>query len=82
MNKQECIDRANRARHEQKVRTASATLYASEFGGNSDLAQKAFLDADVAAEAALKWDWLASVHHKTRNSLIRNKSLPAFMFGF
>lgn len=82
MNKQECIERAERARHRARVRTASAALYAATFGGNSDLAQKAFLDADVASEAALKWEWLARIHPKTRGSLIRKQQLPAWMFGF
>lgn len=82
MNKQECIERAERARHQARVRTASAALYAATFGGNSELAQKAFLDADVASEAARKWEWMASLHAKTRGSLLRKRELPVWMFGF
>jgi len=82
MNKAECIRRAENARHEQKARNASAAIYAVAFGGNSDLAQKAFLDADIAGEAARKWDWLANIHPKSREALIRRGDLPDFMFSF
>ena len=82
MDKTECITRAERARQEQRACNDRAALYAAAFGGSSDLAQHEFKAADVAGEAAIKWDWLAGIHPKSRDSLIRKGDLPASMFGF
>ena len=82
MTKQEALARAEAARHAATVKQATVALYAVTFGGNDKLTQDAMLDADVATEAAIKWEWVARLHPASRAKLLRDKSLPAFMFGF
>lgn len=82
MTKNECLERAARARHESKVAAESAALYALTFGGNDKLTQDAFLRSDVAAEAAKKWEQIAEWNPATRNAAMRKQQLPAFIFGY
>ena len=82
MTKIEALNKAQAARHAANVAQARVALYAVTFGGNDTLTQAASLEADVATEAAQKWEWVASLHPATRISLIRKQSLPAFMFGY
>jgi hypothetical protein len=82
MKKTECLDRVARCEHAAKVATESAALFLVTFGSNDQLTQKAFLDRDIAIEAAGKWRNLASLHPKTRDSMIRSETLPLFMFGY
>ena len=82
MNKQDCLNKALAASHAANLATARAAMYAKAFGGNDKLTQDALLEADVAMEAAAKWNKIAEWHPKTRDAAIRNQSLPAFMFGF
>ncbi len=82
MTKQEAIRRAEAARHAAKLALARHALYASTFGGSDKLAQHAMLEHDVAIEAHNKWMDVAYLHPSTRARLLRNKSLPAFMFGY
>lgn len=82
MTKIEAINKAQAARHAAKVALARHALYATTFGGNDPLTQKAMLEHDVALEAHNKWMDVAFLHPSTRRSLIRKQSLPAFMFGY
>ena len=82
MTKVEALNKAQAARHAATVKQASVALYAVTFGGNDSLTQAAMLDADVATEAAQKWEWVAAMHPATRNSMIRKQALPTFMFGY
>jgi hypothetical protein len=82
MTKQEAIRRAEAARHAAKLALARHALYASTFGGSDKLAQRAMLVHDVAIEAHNKWMDVAYLHPSTRARLLRNKSLPTFMFGY
>ena len=82
MTKVEALKKAQAARHVATVAQATVALYAVTFGGNDNLTQGAMLDADVAMEAAQKWEWVAAMHPATRNSMIRKQALPTFMFGY
>jgi hypothetical protein len=82
MTKIEALNRAKAARHAAKVALARHAMLATVFGGNDKLAQHAMLEADVANEAAQKWEWVAAVHPATRASLLRKQALPSFMFGY
>jgi len=82
MTKVEALKKAQAARHAATVAQATVALYAVTFGGNDKLTQGAMLDADVAMEAAQKWEQVASMHPATRNSMIRKQTLPTFMFGY
>ena len=82
MTKTDALARANAARHAAKLALTRHALYATTFGGNSELAQKALLDADIATEAATQWERIAQLHHATRAQMLRARSLPAFMFGY
>ena len=79
MTKTDALARANAARHAAKLALTRHALYASR---NSELAQKALLDADTATEAANQWERIAQLHHATRAHMLRTRSLPAFMFGY
>lgn len=59
MTKEDCLLRAGACRHQAKVATTRAVLYAATFGGADKLTQDAMLESDCANEAAKKWDWLA-----------------------
>lgn len=82
MTKVEALNKAQAARHAATVKQATVALYAVTFGGNDNLTQAAMLDADVATEAAQKWEQVAAMHPATRNSIIRKQTLPTFMFGY
>ncbi len=82
MTKQEALRKAIAARHQAKLALERHALYATTFGGNHQLTQAAMLEHDVALEAHDKWMWVAELHPRTRASLIRKQSLPAFMFGY
>lgn len=82
MNKIECIQRAEAARHAAKLALARHALLATVFGGADKLAQDALLEHDVAIEAHNKWMDVAHLHPRTRASMLRNQSLPAWMFGY
>lgn len=82
MTKSEALSKAKSARHAATVKQATVALYAVTFGGNDSLTQAAMLDADVAMEAAQQWERVAAMHPSTRKSMIRNKKLPVFMFGY
>jgi hypothetical protein len=82
MTKVEALNKAQAARHAATVKQATVALYAVTFGGNDNLTQAAMLDADVATEAAQKWEQVAAMHPATRNSMIRKQALPTFMFGY
>jgi hypothetical protein len=82
MTKIEALKKAEAARHAAKLALTRHALYATTFGGNDQLTQAAMLDHDVALEAHNKWMDVAQMHPKTRASLIRNQSLPSWMFGY
>ena len=82
MTKTEALNKAEAARHAAKLALARHALYATTFGGNDKLTQAAMLEHDVAIEAHNKWMDVAYMHPKTRASLLRKQSLPAFMFGY
>ena len=82
MTKTEALNKAEAARHAAKLALARHALYATTFGGNDKLTQAAMLEHDVAIEAFTRWMDVAYMHPKTRASLIRKQSLPAFMFGY
>ena len=82
MTKLEALNKAKAARHAATVKQATVALYAVTFGGNDSLTQTAMLDADVATEAAQRWERVAAMHPATRKSMIRKQSLPAFIFGY
>jgi len=82
MTKVEALKNAQAARHAATVTQATVALYAVTFGGNDSLTQRAMLDANVAMEAAQKWEWVAAMHPATRKNLIRKQALPTFMFGY
>ena len=82
MNKTECLNKAEAARHAAKVALARHALYATTFGGSDKLTQAALLEHDVAIEAHNKWMDVAQMHPSTRTSLIRKQALPTWMFGY
>lgn len=82
MKKTDALARADAARHAAKLALARHALYATTFGGNSELAQKALLDSDTATEAANQWERIAQLHHATRAHMLRTHSIPTFMFGY
>ena len=82
MTKSQAIKQAEAARHAAKLALARHALMATTFGGNDKLAQDSMLEHDVALEAHNKWMWVATLHPKTRRSLIAKMQLPAFMFGY
>ena len=82
MNKIDCIRKAEAARHAAKLALSRHALYATTFGGNDALTQAALLEHDTALEAHNKWMDVALMHPSTRARLIRDQSLPSFMFGY
>ena len=82
MTKQQSIEKAAAARHAAKLALARHALYAATFGGNDTLTQSALLEHDVAIEAHQKWMGVALMHPRTRARVIRQQSLPTFMFGY
>ena len=82
MNKIDCIRKAEAARHAAKLALARHSLYATTFGGDDSLTQHALVEHDAALEAHNKWMDVALMHPSTRKRLIRNQSLPTFMFGY
>jgi hypothetical protein len=82
MTKVEALQKAKAARHSATVAQATVALYAVTFGGNDSLTQSAMLDADVAMEAAQKWEQVAAMHPATRKSIIKKMSLPSFIFAY
>jgi len=82
MNKKQALDKAIAARHAAKLALARHALYATTFGGNDALTQRAMLEHDVAIEAHNKWMDVALMHPSTRARVIRTQSLPTFMFGY
>jgi len=82
MTKTEAIQHAAAARHAAKLALARHALYATTFGGDDALTQAALVEHDAAIEAHNKWMDVAHLHPKTRDSLLRKKALPSFMFGY
>lgn len=82
MTKQECLERAARCRHSAQVSQETAALMAQTFGGKDKLTQEALLKADVARDAARLWEKVATWHPSTRARTIREKTLPAYIFGY
>lgn len=82
MNKFECLQRAEAARHAAKLALSRHALMATAFGGADKLAQDALLEHDVAIEAHNKWMDVAQLHPSQRASLIRKQSLPAWLFNY
>jgi hypothetical protein len=82
MNKADCLEKAQAARHASKVAQARAAIYARAFGGDDELTQQAFLDADVAIDAARLWEKVATWHPQTRSKALRELALPRFIFGY
>lgn len=82
MTKAEALNKAKAARHAATLAQARVALFSVSFGSGDKLVQEAMLDADVAVEVAQKWEHFASLHPATRSRLIRNGSLPVYMFGY
>lgn len=82
MTKQECIEQANKAKMAAERHNKQAAILAAAFGGTDELTKKAFADADAATLAAVKWEWMATIHPKTRDSIIRQQELPSWMFAW
>ena len=82
MNKQECKDQANRARHAAKVAAARFALYSTTLGQGDAMTRQANLDMDVALEAATRWERIADLHPAARAAMIRRGSIPALIFVF
>ena len=82
MTKTQAIEKAIAARHAAQWALHRHALYATTFGGNDALTQRAMLEHDVAIEAHNKWMDVALMHPSTRARVIRTQSLPAFMFGY
>lgn len=82
MTPKECRAKAANARHAMEVRIGDAARVIATFGMQDSLAQNYMRQVVDAREAARAWDSLAIAHPKTRAKLLREKSLPASMFGF
>lgn len=82
MTKAEALKKAEAARQAATLAQATVALYTVTFGGSDSLTQHAMQDADAATLAAQKWEEVAAMHHKTRNSVISKMTLPASIFGY
>ena len=82
MTKQECIERAAACRKAYARENRCYSLIVAAFGADNPVAQSSMVQAQQALNAATQWDRVANMHHKTRQSVLRNMTLPDYIFGY
>jgi len=82
MTKEECLERAARARAQHEKDIERFATLAVLFGSNDTLTQAAQAEADKSRKASNEWVRVSQWHPSTRAAAIRRQSLPVFMFGY
>lgn len=82
MNKQDCLNAAERADVVAAKAQERAALYIQVFGGSDSLVESTLAEARKARNAASEWRRIADWHHKRRSKALRDQTLPIWMFGF
>ena len=82
MTKEEALKRAKSARLVADEARHNYVILASTFGAQDSEAKRELARHDKADQAAKKWEWFADLHPSTKASLLRDRSLPAEIFGY
>lgn len=82
MNKQACLEAAERAAKAAQEAKSRFALYMSTFGGKDNLTACAEAEMTQAIRASSEWKRIAEWHPASRNKALRDRSLPAYLFGY
>lgn len=82
MTPTECLEQVAKAEKALTAAINREALYAVTFGGADPLTVAAHDEVSRCNRAIRTWSDMAVMHPKTRAAALRNKTLPAEVFGF